>query len=466
MEECNVSSRLTEFAANVRYETLPQEVIDAVKLFILDQFGVQLGLSGRPVSQIALGYASSFGAGPSTILGAGGTAPSEFAAFCNGVYGHAFELDDLHMPSLNHPGPLVVAPAFAMGEAMQISGKKLIEAVACGYEVMGRIGRGMGRDFVYGTGFHPVGVLGPLGSAMAAGKVMGLSASQMKHALGLATSHGAGTIEYNQTWGETTRLHAGLAAMGGIRSATLAKAGMTGPGSPIAGKYGFARVHSNECDFELMVRDLGEVYTLLYNTFKLRPYHGVLHAVIDKALECMAEAGIKGEDAANLVKEVRVGLNSAAMRGLVEGDEQAADEQLSSTQAQFSLHGPLANAMVYGGTIESVWNFDARDPKIEPIKNRVTARFDEACEAEWYRETGHAGSVIYVRVAMDLVDGRTIETFGAPFKEPRKLSDMHAKFRDLATRVIDGTQAERLLERLDSLESIENVNALSALVRV
>src|SRR5437870_4094309 len=117
MEEADVTEKLTRFAAELDYPSLPREVSDFVKLCIIDQFGVQLCLSTLPVSRIAFAYATGFGEGPSTIMASTTRVPPELAAFANGVFGHAFELDDMHLPSLNHPGPLVVAPAFAVCEA-------------------------------------------------------------------------------------------------------------------------------------------------------------------------------------------------------------------------------------------------------------------------------------------------------------------------------------------------------------
>ena len=53
MEEADVTEKLTRFAAELDYPSLPREVSDFVKLCIIDQFGVQLCLSTLPVSRIA-----------------------------------------------------------------------------------------------------------------------------------------------------------------------------------------------------------------------------------------------------------------------------------------------------------------------------------------------------------------------------------------------------------------------------
>ncbi len=465
MEELNVTRTLASFAAKVTYESLPREVTEFIKLCIIDQFGVQLCLSTRPVSRIAFSYATRYGHGSSSIMASSATAPPEFAAFANGVYGHAFELDDMHLPSLNHPGPIVVPSALAMGQEAESTGPQFLAAVAAGYEVMGRIGRGMGRDYVYGRGYHPVGVIGPIGSVVAASKIMGLPADKLFHAIGLATSHGGGTIEYNQTWGETTRLHAGLAAMGGIRSAVLAKAGLRAPGAPIGGKYGFARVHSDQCDFASMVSELGSKFTLLYTNFKLRPYHGILHAVVDKALEAISSLNLQKDlDLSTAINSVKVGLNSAAMRGLVEGEDESRERHASSTHLQFSLRVPLANAIIHGGNIDSVLDYKPDDPRVTRLAAKISAALDKECEAEWYRDQSFEGPRVLVRVQIAFADGRAAEGFGNPFQVPRSPEQIYGKFRNLSGRVIPRAQAEELLEVLTNLDLLENINRVRPLL--
>ena len=73
-----------------------------------------------------------------------------------------------------------------------------------------------------------------------AARLLGLNREQMLHAFGIAGSHSAGTMEYDQTGGEIKRVHAGIAARGGIQAAMLARLGLTGPPTIIEGKRGSA----------------------------------------------------------------------------------------------------------------------------------------------------------------------------------------------------------------------------------
>ena len=53
-------------------------------------------------------------------------------------------LDDVHTNSKTHIGTVVIPAAWGMAEYLGKSGKELLEAVICGYEVMARIGMGFG----------------------------------------------------------------------------------------------------------------------------------------------------------------------------------------------------------------------------------------------------------------------------------------------------------------------------------
>lgn len=60
------------------------------------------------------------------------------------MMGHVLELDDVHTESKAHIGTVVIPAAWALAERCGCTGKELLEAVICGYEVMARIGKGFG----------------------------------------------------------------------------------------------------------------------------------------------------------------------------------------------------------------------------------------------------------------------------------------------------------------------------------
>src|SRR5206468_7403806 len=78
----------------------------------------------------------------------------------------------------------------------------------------------------YTRGWHATSTLGTLGCAAAAARLLRLDVTQTRHALAIAATHASGLKE---NFGSMTKpYHAGHAALSGIRSAQLAREGLTG----------------------------------------------------------------------------------------------------------------------------------------------------------------------------------------------------------------------------------------------
>src|SRR5205085_9845437 len=112
-----------------------------------------------------------------------------------------------------------------------------------------------------GRGFHAPGTTGPFGAAIAAGRLLGLDASRMRDALGIAGSLACGLMEFARsgTGAMVKRLHLGRAAESGVLAASLAADGFTGPASVLEGEFGFLRVFcGGEFDVTELTRELGQ----------------------------------------------------------------------------------------------------------------------------------------------------------------------------------------------------------------
>src|SRR5205807_3669889 len=105
--------KLAEYAAGLRYEDLPKEVIAAAKDAIIDTIAACICGSALPWSRIIIDYAERTGpGGTSRILGRGSAVQAPAAGLANGALAHAFELDSLTRPGAGaHPGATVLPPA-------------------------------------------------------------------------------------------------------------------------------------------------------------------------------------------------------------------------------------------------------------------------------------------------------------------------------------------------------------------
>src|SRR5438270_873396 len=92
--------RLAEYAAALRYDDLPELVVQQAKDCIIDTVAAGICGAAMPWSRIVIDYAERTGpGGKSRILGRSGPAvQAPSAALANGALAHAFELDSLTRP--------------------------------------------------------------------------------------------------------------------------------------------------------------------------------------------------------------------------------------------------------------------------------------------------------------------------------------------------------------------------------
>src|SRR5689334_14415037 len=288
--------RLAEYAAGLRYEDLPREVVAAAKDAIIDTIAACICGSALPWSRIVIDYAERTGpGGTSRILGRGSGVQAPAAALANGALAHAFELDALTRPGAGaHPGATVLPPALAVAQQPGITatGRDLIAAFVAGNEVMIRIGRATGHTNE-ARGFHAPGTTGPFGAAVACGHLLGLDNRRMTNALGIAGSLAGGLLEFARGDGGTVkRLHLGRASEAGVLAASLAAAGFAGPRTVVEGEFGFLRVFCTEYDEAELTKGLGRDWLILSTVLKRYPVHATAHAAVRAVRDLRAEHGL------------------------------------------------------------------------------------------------------------------------------------------------------------------------------
>ena len=119
-----VSQRLAAFAASLRYEHIPQTVIDEIKLHILDALGIGLAASDMEYAHQILDTIRSWGGHPEcTVMNHGDVLPLTSAVLANASFVHGLDFDDTHTESITHASACVVPAALAAGEKLHADGK-------------------------------------------------------------------------------------------------------------------------------------------------------------------------------------------------------------------------------------------------------------------------------------------------------------------------------------------------------
>jgi 2-methylcitrate dehydratase PrpD len=123
--------RLAQYAAELRYEDIPDEALKRARNTICDTVGAIIYGFELPWSKMICDYSIAFGrGGKSRILAPGLPAvQAPMAALANGSLAHAFELDGAAKPSVGvHPCATIFPAALAIAQEYELSGRDLLAA--------------------------------------------------------------------------------------------------------------------------------------------------------------------------------------------------------------------------------------------------------------------------------------------------------------------------------------------------
>ncbi|MCK4529705.1 MAG: MmgE/PrpD family protein, partial [Candidatus Marinimicrobia bacterium] len=186
--EQTISRRIAEFAVNLRYEDLPENVIQEVKRYLYDSVGCALGsMHTRDVNIIKDIYADMGGKEEATIFGYKLKMPAVQASFLNALMIRALDYNDIYWKEdPSHPSDIIPA-ALAMAERVGASMKDVIVAIVLAYEFEQRICE-FAKPGVRERKWHHA-TLTQYVSPIVAGKLLGLTVDQMVNAIGINGSH-------------------------------------------------------------------------------------------------------------------------------------------------------------------------------------------------------------------------------------------------------------------------------------
>src|SRR5262249_17866635 len=201
-----VTPQLGHWVSGLELDAVPPDVMNHLKLCLLDSIGCGLYGSKQPWGRIAGDVAVSFsGGGVASLFARADKVSPADAALANGTAIHGFEIDDAHVASSLHPGAVTLPASLAVAQARNASGAEMMTALAPGYEVGLRVGVCAGISHST-SGYHVTGTVGGLGAAAAAARLLKLSAGQTAHALGIGATQAAG-LYAARTGAMTKRFH-------------------------------------------------------------------------------------------------------------------------------------------------------------------------------------------------------------------------------------------------------------------
>jgi 2-methylcitrate dehydratase PrpD len=450
MNNDNQSQVLATFAANLRFEDIPQPVVRRAEDLFLDWFGSALaGKTGRPV-QVIESFARRMGPqdGPSEVLISRRKTSPMFAAMVNAASSHFAEQDDVHNGSVFHPAAVVFPAALAVAQSIGASGRDLLAASVAGYEVGIRVGEFLGRSHY--KIFHTTGTAGALAAAAAVGHLLKLTPEQMLHAFGSAGTQAAGLWEFLRDAADSKQLHTANAASGGLMAAYLASEGFTGARKILEGAQGMAAGMSSDADPAKLVAGLGQRWALPETSFKFHASCRHTHPAADALLQVVAAHGLRPEQIASVTARVHQG--AIDVLGPVVNPQ-------TVHQAKFSMGTVLGLIAEFGAAGLKEFDGFYNDPRIAAFRAKVEMvldqEVDQAYPARWI------GKVTVRTVDGRTLDGRVDEPKGDPGNTLSR-DELEQKALRLAEFADAASQAEMraAFGQIWNLAAVDRVGAL------
>lgn len=391
--------------------------------------------------------------GPARIVKTGERVPLDDAVLVNGTFAQGCELDDYYDQGGGHPGAASVPVILALAEKQPVSGRDLITAMIAGCEVGWRVGRALLPELMR-RGYHAQSVVGVFIAAAAAGKILGLDAAQMTHALAIAGSHAGGTMEYDQSGGEVKRVHNGMACCGGLRSAMLAQVGLTGPPTIFEGERGILKVMSGASNVGPLVNDLhvGDHLAIYRAAMKRFPVNASQHAPIELLDKMVREHKIDAKNAAKITAGVNEGI-------LLHGG--TIYEPKEVIEAQFSLRFSLALRLLKGNNDlqnyldSNLWH----DPAMLDIGRKIELVADP---------TAVGARRFACQMTIILSDGRELrDAIAAPkgnYGNPLSQEELRDKFHRLGRGAVSDEKLASIMDTVGKIEKTADVSDLCGLM--
>jgi len=464
-----ITEKLARFAIETPGESIPAAVFESAKLKYLDTVGVMVAGSRHPASIISRDVAGYLGGTPrASIVGRSERTSTELAGYLNGVSAHALEYDD-YTRMVTHISVSMVPGTLALAEDAGLSGRRMLEAFAIGFQVATHVAKGL-RPWLFDRGWHPNGILGAIGVAVAGARIMHLDVMQTRMAIGIAASEASGLRKNVGSMGKP--FHVGHGIRCGIFAALLAARGYKVDPDIIEGvedgvegheRFGMADTFNGVGNYDLakMEEGLGRAWQLADNQTVVRFHPGAtgLASAIDGMIDLSKTHDLQPDD----VERIELECTAQVM---AIGSYREADD---GHRARFCPPYSMAVALIdRKAGLPQYTDERVRQPDVQALLKRVSVSVPE----DFKRHRGQWGEGVNwgeMRLAVVLKDGRRLSvarsTARGWLEDPATWDDIAGKFDECCTGILPAAQAEACKDAIARLETTE-VRELIGTLRV
>jgi aconitate decarboxylase len=300
MPDVLASERLAAHVAAVRFDRLPEAVIAAAKIWILDTLGVGIAGSSAAEMEAVRTAAGTWGRGDeATVWGTSQRVPAPTAAFVNGTQVHNQEFDCLHEGAVVHAMATLLPAVLAVSEREGgVSGRDLIASVVAGIDIAANLGLAATAGFRF---FRPA-TAGGFGAVAGLSVILDLDAERTADAFGLQYGQTSGTMQPHAEGNVLLPMQIGFNAQSAVRAVDLAASGVPGPRDIFEGRYGYFPLFEGSWDLQRIWGGLGRDWRVGEMSHKPWPAGRATHGGIEGLLTLREQHGFGTGD----VRRVRV----------------------------------------------------------------------------------------------------------------------------------------------------------------
>ena len=439
---------LAQFAAQTRWEDVPEPVQRHTKLVLLDTLGVILAGAERPeVTQLRERLAATAGSGATVYARGWAASDPRTAALLNGIAGRAIELcEGLRLVS-GQPAIQILPGLLAVGEHAQTGGRELLAGFLVGYDIAARLCGG----FTPRPLAHQNGQATLLAAAAAGARVRGLDAAGISRAMRIATTLVLTPSYTNAVAGATAlNVAGGMSGFAAALAPELALAGFEAQADAIEEALG--QLVGAGFKPEALLDELGTRWEITRNYFRLYACCNPIHPALDSLSEALAALGPRPEEIERI--DVATYRFASVMRN---------PDPPNYFASKYSLPHAAAAMVVNGGAgYGSLDDASLRNPQIAALRERVPVTEDPAMSAV-------APRLRPARVTVTLKDGRQstreCESHRGDFHRPFAESEVRGKFRELAGVVLTSAGVAAVEQAVDRCEQWTGVAELVTALR-
>ncbi|MBI2987035.1 MAG: MmgE/PrpD family protein [Deltaproteobacteria bacterium] len=439
-----LTTRLCDWVCSTGYSDIPAEVRKEAVTIIYDTIGGMIASSTLSSCQPVVEIVKAMGGNKDcSVVGHPVKTTVTYAALANGTIGHGDEVDSTGQHRTGHFAAVTVPAAITMGQYVKASGKELIRALALGSEVAARI-RSVQSEFASDARARQFSgnSANTLGAAVVAGILLGLDATRMEHAVGLAAHQASGLgAQFHDPTHESKSLGFGITTQAGVLAALLAQRGFHGTPEILTVENGFFDAFTGYADYASLgnrvLDDLGNTYLIRQIAYKRFPVGRPDQAPLYAFLQLLKSHKLTADD----IEQVEVNMSRH-------------DFWVADTLKHPSVHLPtiLSLAAVFGDVcfqhIHQAQYY--QDPRVETFKDRIKLLPDRDTDIQ--RKRFEAEIRVYTR------NGEVLnQQLCAPLMNEEEIQH---KFRSLVGLRVNQEKMLDLESKLKGVEAVDNVASL------